>query len=115
MRICSMTATFGKLEGETLEFTPGLNLISAPNEWGKSTWCAFLLAMLYGIDTRQRAKQGQLPDKERFKPCPGNPCPGPWKFCGRTAGSPLSGRPKGGFLWANFGPLRRKPAFLSQS
>ena len=58
MRICSMTATFGKLEGETLEFTPGLNLISAPNEWGKSTWCAFLLAMLYGIDTRQRAKQG---------------------------------------------------------
>ena len=48
MRICSMTATFGKLEGETLEFTPGLNLISAPNEWGKSTWCAFLLAMLYG-------------------------------------------------------------------
>ena len=76
MRICSMTATFGKLEGETLEFTPGLNLISAPNEWGKSTWCAFLLAMLYGIDTRQRAKQGQLPDKERFKPWSGKPMSG---------------------------------------
>ena len=47
----SMTATFGKLEGQTLTFHPGLNVIPAPNEWGKSTWCAFLLAMLYGIDT----------------------------------------------------------------
>ena len=84
MRICSMTATFGKLEGETLEFTPGLNLISAPNEWGKSTWCAFLLAMLYGIDTRQRAKQGQLPDKERFKP---------WETHVRVHGNSVAGPP----------------------
>ncbi|HIT28613.1 MAG TPA: AAA family ATPase, partial [Candidatus Faecousia gallistercoris] len=53
MILCSMTATFGKLDGEALSFSPGLNLITAPNEWGKSTWCAFLLAMLYGIDTRQ--------------------------------------------------------------
>ena len=76
MNICSMTATFGKLENQTLTLTPGLNLISAPNEWGKSTWCAFLLAMLYGIDTRQRAKQGQLPDKERYKPWSGKPMEG---------------------------------------
>ena len=41
-----MTATFGKLEGDTLRLEPGLNVISAPNEWGKSTWCAFLTAML---------------------------------------------------------------------
>ena len=36
-----MTATFGKLENNTLTLMPGLNIIEAPNEWGKSTWCAF--------------------------------------------------------------------------
>ena len=76
MIIRSMTATFGKLEGQTLTLTPGLNVITAPNEWGKSTWCAFLLAMLYGIDTRQRSRQGQLPDKERYRPWSGKPMSG---------------------------------------
>ena len=76
MIIKSMTATFGRLENETLEFHQGLNLISAPNEWGKSTWCAFLLAMLYGIDTAQRASRGVLPDKERYKSWSGRPMEG---------------------------------------
>ena len=53
MKIYSMTATFGKLEHATLTLKPGLNVIHAPNEWGKSTWCAFIAAMLYGIDTRE--------------------------------------------------------------
>ena len=39
-----MTATFGKLQGQTLELRDGLNILEAPNETGKSTWCAFLLA-----------------------------------------------------------------------
>lgn len=57
MRIYQMTATFGKLEHETLTLEPGLNVIHAPNEWGKSTWCAFLLAMLYGkVYPRQTVK-----------------------------------------------------------
>ena len=76
MILKSMTAVFGKLEGQTLTLTPGLNLIEEPNEWGKSTWCAFLLAMLYGIDTGQRAKQGVIPDKERYKPWSGRPMEG---------------------------------------
>lgn len=76
MILKSMTAVFGKLEGDTLTLTPGLNLIEEPNEWGKSTWCAFLLAMLYGIDTGQRAKQGLIPDKERYKPWSGRPMEG---------------------------------------
>ena len=76
MRIHTMTATFGQLEGKTLRLEPGLNVITAPNEWGKSTWCAFLLAMLYGIDTKQRAKAGMLPEKERFKPWSGKPMEG---------------------------------------
>ncbi len=76
MRIYSMTATFGKLEHQTLTLEPGLNVISAPNEWGKSTWCAFLVAMLYGIDTRERSKQGSLADKERYAPWSGSPMSG---------------------------------------
>ena len=33
MRIISMTATFGKLDNETLELGFGMNVLSAPNEW----------------------------------------------------------------------------------
>ena len=102
MIIRSMTATFGKLEGQTLTLTPGLNVITAPNEWGKSTWCAFLLAMLYGIDTRQRSRQGQLPDKERYRPGQANPCPAPWTFSGRAGPSPSS---------ASAGPDAHGPVF----
>lgn len=76
MRIQSMTATFGKLEGQTLTLQPGLNLISAPNEWGKSTWCAFLMAMLYGVDTRARSTQSGLADKEHYAPWSGSPMSG---------------------------------------
>lgn len=76
MKIYSMTATFGKLEHATLTLEPGLNILEAPNEWGKSTWCAFLTNMLYGIDTRARAKGTELPDKERYAPWSGSPMSG---------------------------------------
>ena len=71
MRIYSMKATFGKLEHQTLTLKPGLNIIEAPNEWGKSTWCAFLISMLYGIDTRSKSTRYHLADKERFLPWSG--------------------------------------------
>ncbi len=71
MRIYSMTATFGKLEQETLTLKPGLNIIEAPNEWGKSTWCAFLLAMFYGLDTKARTTKNALADKEHYTPWSG--------------------------------------------
>ncbi len=71
MRIYAMTATFGKLIHETLTLQPGLNIIHAPNEWGKSTWCAFLAAMLYGLDTRAKTTKAALADKERFAPWSG--------------------------------------------
>ena len=76
MRIYKMTATFGKLEHETLELKPGLNIITAPNEWGKSTWCAFLVAMLYGLDTRAKTTKNALADKERYAPWSGAPMAG---------------------------------------
>lgn len=76
MRIRSATASFGKLENETLRFHEGLNVIHAPNESGKSTWCAFIRAMLYGIDTSERAKKGHLPDKQKYAPWSGAPMEG---------------------------------------
>lgn len=76
MRIYKMTATFGKLEHETLTLEPGLNIITAPNEWGKSTWCAFLLAMFYGLDTRVKSTKTALADKERYQPWSGSPMSG---------------------------------------
>ena len=76
MKIKTMTATFGKLQGERLTLEPGLNVITAPNEGGKSTWCAFLKAMFYGIDTRDRDRKGHLADKNRYQPWSGAPMAG---------------------------------------
>ncbi len=76
MRIYEMTATFGKLEHATLRLQPGMNVIQAPNEWGKSTWCAFLMAMLYGLDTRAKSTKTALADKEHYLPWSGSPMAG---------------------------------------
>ena len=76
MKIYRMTATFGRLEHETLTLKPGLNVLTAPNEWGKSTWCAFLMAMLYGLDTRAKTTKTVLADKERYAPWSGSPMEG---------------------------------------
>ena len=76
MKIKRMTAHFGALEGQTLELGDGLNVIYAPNESGKSTWCAFLRTMLYGLNTAQRAKAGQKPDKVKYRPWSGTPMAG---------------------------------------
>ncbi|HIS45723.1 MAG TPA: AAA family ATPase [Candidatus Scatomorpha merdigallinarum] len=76
MVIHKLKATFGCLDGDTLELQPGLNVINAPNESGKSTWCAFIRAMLYGIDSAERAKTGFLPDKTHYAPWSGKPMGG---------------------------------------
>ena len=76
-----MTATFGKLEHQTLILEPGLNILHAPNEWGKSTWCAFLVTMLYGLDTRERTTKATLADKERYAPWSGSPMSGRIDLC----------------------------------
>lgn len=71
MQINKLSATFGKLDGDTLELHGGLNVICAPNESGKSTWCAFIRAMLYGVDSSERQRNGYLPDKMRYAPWSG--------------------------------------------
>ena len=76
MKIKSMTAVFGKLTGQRLELAPGFNLIEAPNEGGKSTWSAFLRAMLYGVNTKERDRQGYIAEKNRYQPWGGGPMEG---------------------------------------
>lgn len=76
MIVRKMTASFGVLQNRTLELSPGLNIIEAPNEYGKTTWCAFLRAMLYGIDTAQRGRAGKKPDKVLYAPWNGAPMAG---------------------------------------
>ena len=71
MLIHRMSANFGKLQGETLELKEGLNILQAPNETGKSTWCAFLVAMLYGINSRERDRAGFIAEKNRYAPWSG--------------------------------------------
>lgn len=73
MQLLHANATYGKLNQAQLDLQPGLNVICAPNEGGKSTWSRFLLAMFYGLNTRQR---GDLADKNRFQPWNGTPMQG---------------------------------------
>lgn len=97
MRILKMRASFGKLKGE-LELEEGFNCLCLPNESGKSTWSAFLCAMLYGIDTSERASTANqgLPAKERYKPWDGSAMEGAvellWKGRRITVERSTSGR-----------------------
>ncbi len=88
MQIKKMTAWFGTLDGKSLELGQGLNILYAPNESGKSTWCAFLRDMLYGVDTAQRVKQGQQPDKVKYRPWSGAPMSGSMDI--ETADGPVT-------------------------
>ena len=68
MQIRYLNATFGRLEQAELRLQPGLNVIYAPNEAGKSTWSRFIRSMLYGVSTRDRSP---LADKNRYAPWSG--------------------------------------------
>ena len=71
MLIRKMSASFGRLRNQSLELREGLNIIQAPNEAGKSTWCAFLSAMLFGVSSRERDRAGFLAGKNRYAPWQG--------------------------------------------
>lgn len=76
MKILEMTASFGCLDRQTLRLSDGINRMTLPNESGKSTWTAFLVAMFYGIDTAQRAAKGRIPARIRYQPWNGAPMEG---------------------------------------
>ena len=70
MDILHLTGVFGRIDRSRLDLAPGLNLLYAPNESGKSTWGAFIRTMLYGLSTRER---GPMADKNRYAPWSGAP------------------------------------------
>lgn len=92
MTINSLTASFGRLDNETIRFHDGLNVIYAPNESGKSTWCAFIRAMLFGIDSSERARGGVLPDRKKYAPWDGNPMEGSMEISSGRSDITLSRR-----------------------
>lgn len=68
MWIKKLYATFGSLEDKALGFGKGLNIVYGRNESGKTTWCAFIRSMLFGIATREKERAGYLPDKVKYRP-----------------------------------------------
>ncbi len=80
MKIKKLSADFGLLEGAVLELQDGLTIVEKPNEEGKSTWCAFIRAMLYGVSSSERARAGHQPDKVRYAPWSGRPMRGEMEF-----------------------------------
>ena len=62
MRYNRLSGTFGGFDG-SVEFEDGLNIICAGNESGKSTCCALIRAVLYGISTSDRERRERSPIK----------------------------------------------------
>lgn len=61
---------FGGLVDEELTFDGGLNSYCFANGWGKSTLCAFLRAVFYGLPS-DRANSKGLSDRTHYKPFSG--------------------------------------------
>ncbi len=102
MKILEMTATFGKLHKATLRPGSGLTLVTAPNEGGKSTWCAFLRAMLYGFPQRDRDRAGYLAEKNRYQPWSGAAMEGSLTLEWQGRSLTLRRGPKGTAAWGAF-------------
>ena len=102
MKIIRMKATFGGLDHRELELKEGLNIIEAPNEGGKSTWSAFLRAMFYGINTKERDKQGYIAEKNRYQPWNGGAMEGVVELEWKGEGITLRRGPKGNTPFGKF-------------
>ena len=64
MIIKEAQAIFGRLANEVIRFDSGFNIIELPNEGGKTTWCAFIYVMLFGLSADR--------DKIRYMPWSGS-------------------------------------------
>ncbi|MEA4954798.1 MAG: AAA family ATPase [Pseudoflavonifractor sp.] len=102
MKLNKLTATFGRLDRAELVPGAGLTLIEAPNEGGKSTWCAFLRAMFYGFPARDRDKVGYIAEKTRYQPWSGAPMEGSIDLTWQGRELTLYRGPKGSVPWGAF-------------
>ena len=60
--------SFGRFQNREIPLDPGVNLIEAPNEAGKSTLAAFISGMLYGFYRRDVKKRLYAPAYDRYLP-----------------------------------------------
>ena len=58
---------YGKLQNFDYEFNTGLNTILQENGWGKTTFCSFIKAMLFGLPVSTKK---DLDENERMKYTP---------------------------------------------
>ncbi|MBQ8696939.1 MAG: AAA family ATPase, partial [Clostridia bacterium] len=65
--------TFGALKDRRFSFTDGVNLIEGPNESGKSTLCAFIKFIFFGLPARAK---GAMSDRKRYLPFDGSAASG---------------------------------------
>lgn len=72
MKLRSLQGHFGNMNGRKIEFPDGFSHLVLPNGWGKSTLCAFLRVMLYGLNTTRRDTQQALSDKSKYVPQDGH-------------------------------------------
>lgn len=118
MEIKHLAGSFGRLTGEVLEPGPGLNIIEAPNESGKSTWAALLRVMLYGLSTRDRAADA---DKRRYFPWCGAPMEGTLSLSTAkgditiTRRTDRPGSPMGGFSAVYTGTAQPVPGLSGEN
>jgi hypothetical protein len=60
---------FGKITNLENSFSDGLNCFFQKNEWGKSTFAAFLRIMFYGFDGERKRRTDELcNERTKFKP-----------------------------------------------
>src|ERR1700680_4848899 len=73
MRYESVTAyAFGPFANRTLEFAPGLNVLSGPNEAGKSSWPApVFVGLCGGRRGRGQPREDERQFRERHRPWDG--------------------------------------------
>lgn len=64
-------SSFGKLQNFTYDFTEGLNVIRKENGWGKSTFAAFIRAMLYGMPSLGSRAKLEDAERRKYKPWQG--------------------------------------------
>ena len=69
MKLISIQGHFGCIAGEKITFEDGFCRRTLPNGGGKSTLCAFIRVMLYGLDIRGAASV--LADRNRYAPLDG--------------------------------------------
>ena len=71
MRILSLhIENFGKFSNFDINFSDKINQFVYENGWGKSTLCAFIKAMFYGMEAKGRKKDFQS-ERSKFEPWQG--------------------------------------------